>query len=370
MSQILSQIRALLIPILAILPVDAQAQVHPAPTCVEVASGVLLFTTPPYGDVGLDGNSVAILSDEGVLVFDANGTPAAASAVLEEIRRRTDRPVRYLVLSHWHWDHWYGAEIYKRAFPAMVIISQERTRRLMAGPAIDFNQPGLDSQLPSHIRAVEEELAAIRAVDPNSPEAAGLEDHLARDRHFLEQKRGVRHTWADLTFSDSLTIHLGSRAIRVLHHDRAITPGDAFLYLPDERIVVTGDLLINPITFALFCYPAGWIRTLERIDALNASVLIPGHGAPMRDERILKATIELLRLETRLGLEGRERGLTVEQTKSAILADSSVLRIEEEITQGNAALHDAFSLYLVDWFVRRLYEEAEGPLDDSIPSTP
>ena len=48
---------------------------------------------------------------------------------------------------------------------------------------------------------------------------------------------------------------------------RAVTPGDAFLYLPDEKVLITGDLLVNPISFALSCYPSGWIRTLERLDA-------------------------------------------------------------------------------------------------------
>src|SRR5262245_12879346 len=94
----------------------------PPPTRIEVAPGVHLFRTQPYGDVGLDGNSVAIVTDDGVLVFDANGTPAAARAVLAAIRRLTRQPVRYLVYSHWHWDHWYGAEVYADAFPGLTIV--------------------------------------------------------------------------------------------------------------------------------------------------------------------------------------------------------------------------------------------------------
>src|SRR5271157_5438100 len=80
---------------------------HPPPQKIPIAEGIVLFVTAPYGEVGLDGNSVAILSRDGVLVFDSNGTPAAAEAVLVEIRKMTDQPVRYLVNSHWHWDHWY-----------------------------------------------------------------------------------------------------------------------------------------------------------------------------------------------------------------------------------------------------------------------
>jgi len=88
----------------AIVSPTLAAWTPPPPAHTEVAPGVHLFQTQPYGDVGLDGNSVAIIGDDGVLVFDANGTPAAARAVLASIRKLTKQPVRYLVYSHWHWD--------------------------------------------------------------------------------------------------------------------------------------------------------------------------------------------------------------------------------------------------------------------------
>ena len=69
---------------------------------------------------------VAILSNDGVLVFDTNGTPAAAAAVLAQVRTLTDRPVRYVVNSHWHWDHWYGTETYQQAFPDLQIVALEK----------------------------------------------------------------------------------------------------------------------------------------------------------------------------------------------------------------------------------------------------
>ncbi len=351
--------------LIALLPIPAlpAAQVRPAPARTQVARDVYLFQSSPYGDVGLDGNSVVIVSDDGVLVFDSNGTPAGALAVLAEIRKITSQPVKYLVNSHWQWDHWYGAEVYRDSFPDLRIVTHERTRQLMAGAAIAFTQPGLDRQLPGHIREVEQQMA-------NATSKQALQEHLERDRFFLQQKRRVRHTLANITFSDSLTIHLGNREIRVLHHDRAITPGDAYLYLPDERIVVMGDLLINPITFALFCYPSGWIRTLEAIDGLEASTLVPGHGSVMRDEVLLKATMGLLKRERTIAGEARSKGLTTAQAKEAILADSEVQRYRATITGGAASSNDAFAVYLVDWFVQRVYQEIEGTLNDSIPRTP
>ena len=340
------------------------------PKQTEVAPGIYLFQTKPYGDVGLDGNSIAIVSNAGVLMFDSNGTPAAARAVLAELRTITRQPVRYLVFSHWHWDHWYGAEVYADSFPGVVIVSQEKTRALMAGPAIAFNQPGLDVQLPGHIRAVEESLAMARALDPRSEKTAKWQAHLERDRIFLEQKRAVRHTLPTLTFTDSLTLHLGEREIHVLHIDRAITPGDAFLYLPAERLAVTGDLLINPVTFALFCYPEGWIRSLEWIDALDASKLIPGHGPAMSDETLLHATIAVLKAERALGRELKTRGIPVKAAIDTVLADENVQRLRDEVTGADADQNEAFGIYMGDWFIRRVYQEAGGAMPDSIPALP
>ena len=223
-------LRWLPISLVTLAPVVALASLPFAPpTHTEVAPGIHLFQSAPYGDVGLDGNSIAIVGDDGVLVFDSNGTPAAARAVLATIRAISKLPVRYLVYSHWHWDHWYGAEVYAQAFPGLVIISHEKTRALMAGPAIVFNQDGLDTQLPGHIREVRAQLDKAKAATPQSADVAKWREHVARDEFFLAQKRGVKHTLATLTFTDSLTIRLGTREIRVLHVDRAITPGDAFL---------------------------------------------------------------------------------------------------------------------------------------------
>src|SRR3982074_2561389 len=125
--------RALFVVLACSIPVGAQNR--PGPTKTELSPGVVLFQTASYGDIGLDGNSIAVLSRDGVLVFDTNGTPAASAAVLADIRTLTDRPVRWIVNSHWHWDHWYGTETYQHAFPDVRIVAHEKTRELMMGPA-------------------------------------------------------------------------------------------------------------------------------------------------------------------------------------------------------------------------------------------
>lgn len=343
---------------------------HAPPTRTEVAPGVHVFATPPYGEAGLDGNSVAIVGGDGVLVFDTNGTPAAARAVLAEIRRLTDKPVRYVVNSHWHWDHWYGTEVYREAFPDVVVIAQERGRRMMEGPAIAFNNPGLERDLPGYLAMLEKRQAELGAQQPPADPArlAALRERIAMVRFFLEQKRGVRHVLPNLTFETRMTLHLGDRVVEVRHEERAVTPGDAYLWLPREKLLVTGDLLVNPVSFALSCYPTGWLRTLEALDALDATVVVPGHGAPLRDDALLHATAEVFRKLLAHGRDAKARGLDADAAKAEILPALEPLR--KLIAGDDHAAYDSFPTYLVDWFLHRVYDELAGPLGDEIAPIP
>jgi cyclase len=348
--------RALLVALLCSIPVSGQNR--PTRSRTELAPGIFLFMTPAYGDVGLDGNSIAILSREGVLVFDTNGTPAAAAAVLADIRTLTDRPVRWIVNSHWHWDHWYGTEIYQQAFPDVRIVAHEKTRELMMGPALEFNRPGIETQLPAYLRTLEQQAATNPALKPL----------LDEDRFFLDQKARVRHTFPNVTFSDRLSIELGERHIEVLHYERAVTPGDAFVYLPREKILLAGDLIVNPITFALSGYPSEWLRTLEKIDALEVSTIVTGHGPPLHDKALLHATMDVFRVLLREGKAAKAKGLTPDQAKAAILPGLHDLMVK--ITGDNPSRNDAFRVQLVDWYLHRVYDELDGPLTDAIAAIP
>jgi cyclase len=352
----------------ALAPAHLTAQGRPAPTKIQIADGIFLFRTSPYGEVGLDGNSIVIVSSDGVLVFDTNGTPSAAAAVLEEIRRITPQPVRYVVNSHWHWDHWYGTEVYRRAFPGVHVIAQERGRAMMAGPALEFNRPGLETQLPGYLKSLEQRIATAEAATPPSADLPRLKRALEDGRFFLDQKVNVHHVLPDVTFGNRLTLQLGDRAIQVLHHDLAVTPGDAFVYLPREKIVLTGDLLVNPISFALSCYPTGWLKTLEFIDSLETSIIVPGHGDPLREKSLLHATMNVFRELLKKGADAKARGLDPDAAKAEILPTLKELMIQ--ITGDVPAANNAFGTQLVDWYLHRVYDELNGPLSDAIAPIP
>src|ERR1022692_1401290 len=112
------------------VPAPSSAQTGVAVHKVQIADGIYQFITAPDGYVP-NGNSVVIVNRDDVLVFDTFSSPSSARTVLAEIRKITDKPVRYVVNSHHHPDHWSGNEVYAERFSELEIIASAETARLM-----------------------------------------------------------------------------------------------------------------------------------------------------------------------------------------------------------------------------------------------
>ena len=112
----------------------------------------------------------------------------------------------------------------------------------------------------------------------------------------------------------------------------------------------------------------GWLKALETLDALDANVIVPGHGEPLRDETLLHATQQVFRELLRQGRDAHARGVDVDAAAAAILPTLDAPR--RTITRDESALNEAFRVQLVDWFLHRVYEEQADPLDDTIAKIP
>jgi glyoxylase-like metal-dependent hydrolase (beta-lactamase superfamily II) len=205
-------------------------------------------------------------------------------------------------------------------------------------------------------------------MEKRAAEKPDLKPLLDADRAFYEQKKHVHLVFPNVTFTDRLAIELGERHIEVLNYGRGVTPGDTVVYLPKEKILLLGDLIVNPITFALSGYPTEWLRVLEKVDALDATTIVTGHGAPLHDKTLLHATMEVFRVLLREGQAAKAKGLDPDQAKDAIFPGLHDLMVT--ITGDRAPLNNAFKSQLVDWYLHRVYEELDGPLTDAISKIP
>jgi glyoxylase-like metal-dependent hydrolase (beta-lactamase superfamily II) len=161
-----------------------------------------------------------------------------------------------------------------------------------------------------------------------------------------------------LTFEHDLRIDLGGRVVELRFLGRGNTAGDVVAWLPQERIVVAGDLVDHPVPYAFGGYPTEWSRTLRRLAALDAAILVPGHGAVLRDRRYLQRVIALLddvQRQVNALIDRRGSAASVEEAVRSI--DLSAERLE---MAGNDADSQAFFDASMASLIRLVFAEVKA----------
>jgi glyoxylase-like metal-dependent hydrolase (beta-lactamase superfamily II) len=220
-------------------------------------------------------NATIIEGDRDVLVVDSHVTPGGAWALREELKAITPKPIRFVVNSHHHFDHSHGNQIYG---PEVEIIATQFARdQIVAGKSVDARPYNtFIGGVPGTIRNLEGRLA--QAADAKERET--IENQLAVQRNHLEGTKAVKPTPPSVTLTHALTLYRGAREIRILHLGRGHTGGDVIVHLPKERIIATGDLLVEGLSYLGEGYFDEWVETLEKVKALGFDTVLPGHGRP------------------------------------------------------------------------------------------
>jgi glyoxylase-like metal-dependent hydrolase (beta-lactamase superfamily II) len=243
----------------------------PAFTFHKIAEGV--HHAVGTGSLVVMSNAAIIEGDTDVLVVDSHVSPGGAWALQEELKAITPKPIRWVVNSHFHFDHSHGNQIYG---PEVQIIGHEFARQMMVAgksqdsPAREFFVGGIANT----IKMLESRLA-----NANTPEErAPIENQLSIQRNHLEGTNAVRPVPPTMTLSQTLTLHRGSREIRIMFLGRGHTAGDVVVYLPKERIVATGDLLIEGPSYMGDAFFTEWIQTIDTLKGVDFNTVLPGHG--------------------------------------------------------------------------------------------
>ncbi len=279
----------------------------------KVADGVYAAIAKPRTPINC--NAAVVVYDEGVLVVDTHSRPSSARALIQQIRSVTDKPVRYAVNSHFHWDHAQGNHAYPVAFPKQVaIVASEATRENLRLLGMQRVKDQIDSG-PRQIADLERRLAA----EQDASVQARLRDELQQQKDYLAEIRSLELTLPDLTFDKSLILHRPDRDIVLLFLGRGHTSGDVVAYLPKQRVVATGDLLHGWMPFMGDSYPPEWVATLDALDKLDFDHIIGGHGAvkPKAHLRVFRNYLSELVDEVR---RARGRGESLEQARVSVAA--------------------------------------------------
>jgi glyoxylase-like metal-dependent hydrolase (beta-lactamase superfamily II) len=278
--------------------------------------------------------------------------------MIEQIRRWTDRPVRWLINTHWHPDHNAGNGSFLRAFPGLEIISTAATRDDIVEllPKKEVTPAQIEGFLADTRRGTD------AAGKPFSEAARRYRARVAAELDgFGPELRAAEHTAPNATFTDERVIDVGHRIVRVAFLGRGNTAGDAIVQVPDARLVATGDLVVHPVPYPFGSFIGEWIATLGRLRAIDAAIWLPGHGPVLRDPGYLDLTIELLRETQAQVAAAVAAGKSFDDALAGIRLDALRARFVGD-SPDRAAFFDSGYLPIA---VRRAYREASaGPLED------
>jgi cyclase len=280
-------------------------------TLEKVADGVYAALARPRNPINC--NAAVVVYDDGVLVVDTHSRPSSARGLIAQLRTVTDKPVRYAVNTHFHWDHAQGNQAFPVAFPRQVaIVASEATRENLRVMGMERVKGQLASA-PKQIEALKGELATVA----DAAAKTRLEDEIRQQEHYLRELRTLELVLPDLTFDKSLILHRPGIDIVLLFLGRGHTSGDVVAYLPKQRVVATGDLLHGWMPFMGDSYPTEWVATLDALDKLDFDHIIGGHGTvkPKSHLKVFRNYLADLIDEVR---KARTRGESLAQAQASV----------------------------------------------------
>jgi cyclase len=243
----------------------------------KVADGV--YHAIGTGTLTVVGNSSVIVNDNDVIVVDDHVSPAAAWVLINEIKKITNKPVRTVINTHFHFDHAHGNQVFDKD---VSIIGHEFTREMLLG--------GKSLQMPlykNYVTGLPEQIETLKqrvAMESDPSRKAMLQTQLQAAENNAASQAELKPTPPNVTLRTNMTLYRGDREIQLRFLGRAHTAGDVVVYLPKERIVITGDMLTSALSNMSDAFVNEWVTTLDELKKLDFVTVLPGHGEAFTDK--------------------------------------------------------------------------------------
>jgi cyclase len=288
-------------------------------TVSKLAEGVYEIRHPDAPDGFPQSNATVVIGERSVLVVDTCLLPSTAREDIRQIKEWTDKPVTYIVNTHWHFDHTLGNSEYAKAFPEVQIIAQVATQKIIA----DYNQLAVE-RYPTRIDRFKKILDSGK--DPDGKpltEGARKDYQKALDglAVVVAEMKEVKQLVPNISFDSLLSIDLGHRPVEIKFLGRGNTAGDTVIYLPADKILCTGDLLDHPVPYLFGGVPTEQAATLTRMAELDATTLVPGHGDVLHDKSYIAMVVGLLNAVNASVERALNQGKSLDEAMAFVPAD-------------------------------------------------
>jgi cyclase len=285
---------------------------------VQVTSGVYAV----LGKNGPNNNAAFIVNNDDVVVIDTHTRPSWAREVIGEIKKVTDKPVRYVINTHWHEDHVQGNQAYVEAFgPGVTVIQQDLTREDMLQNLPDGLKQARTTDTPRDIARMEKMLADGKDGEGKpltEKTRLDLQRQLDSRKAYLAEIPEIHLVPVNITFDRLLTLHESGQDIELHYYGYAHTRGDTIVYLPKDKVVITGDVLESQVPMMSSAYPVKWISALTELQQLDWNYAIPGHGGVQQGKQTLTEFTAYLTDFVAAVKQDSAKGMTQEQVMKSV----------------------------------------------------
>ena len=280
----------------------------------KLAEGIYAAIAKPAALINC--NAVIFEQDRDIMIVDTHSKPSAAISLLSQIRREVSpKPVKYIVNSHFHWDHTQGNGAYRRIAPNADVVSSEVTRQLLSENGA--------KRMKDSVGQAEKALAGYREsmAKASTPEAkAYFTEVVASTRDYISEMSSFKLELPNVTLKDDLIIHDKAHDLHLAFRGRGHTAGDVVVFCPQKKVVATGDLLHGFAPFIADGYPLSWPRTLLTVASFGFDHVVGGHGGVQHSKQVLNQMAAYIEDATELVANGKRSGKSADILQREIRA--------------------------------------------------
>jgi len=323
-----------------------------------VSDGVILAYRPDVPRYPVIGNAVIIPSKEGVVLVDGGGARSVVDQIAKKIQSLDSGPLLDVIITHWHDDHTVSLDHYRDVWPDVRFIAHPHTRERIlhkVQPRVG-NAAASAEEFCNTARKRLESGANEETGEPLTPVQIERAREIVADAEtIVAQKRLNSVVVPDVTTTGGLVLRVGDRVIEIHHLGPGNTMGDLVVYLPDEKILIGGDIVTYPVPFGFPRLAAALIPTMERLLTFEFRSFIPGHGPVFHDDNYIRSVLALQRHAVEEIQRMSNQGTSAEEIRKRIVLSP----YDAAVTGNDPGIEYFFTIWYLDPIVgnaaRELY---------------
>jgi cyclase len=282
----------------------------------KAADGVYFAHARPQAMVNC--NAAIFVRSKDVVVVDAHSKPSAAASLIHQIQREiTPKPVRYVVNTHFHWDHTQGDHAYRQTGQKVDFIASAATKQLMSDQAV--------ARMKESVGAVPQQIDTLRARAARSTSAAEkafCADQIAQLQAYQSELKNYTLELPTITFDTSYLLQDPAFDLHIDFHGHSHTAGDIFVFCPQQRAIATGDAIHGFLPNIADGFPRRWPGTIDAVGQADFQFLMGGHGPLQTDRKVMTSQRNYIEELTGKVADGKKAGLSVAEMQKRFTVGS------------------------------------------------